>query len=584
MHCKKLFIVFVFGGSLLFGQERKTAEDDQLNMQQVEVTKSYTPSVSEVVKLRTAAPSLDTLTIAPKRVQYNFLSIPVLSTFVPNKATPLQLERPMAQPQYNSQFKMLLGNNKQMQLDASANLALDRQQYLGIDLVWNQKGNLPNTTLNSEQTQFLINFNHDYYTNRLHAVNQIRFEGTRNQYYGVYEQQNLLDIFSSEGLDPLVKRGYFDAVSHWEWYDNPVQKLKLNLSLTTDNFSSSEQLISVETTFRLSLRRSFIDFTPQLEVVQTDFIRDYYTDEAISTQQIFLGTGLQYIQLNRDFKYKIGAKAFWVPKPWEPDGVQLFYYPDILLSYNSKKSVVQPYLTVSGGLHANTYTSLSLQNPFIAPSANLRPQEERYKVALGLNTQFNLGIDFGLEGFYANSAGVPLFRRLAYSNSTPRVPYAFANAYEVIFDTQTRYGAKLSMQYEMDESNQIGFNIQHNTYEQTTALRPWNLPQLEFEMNGNFSFLRRFLLMAKVHYWGNREVAYRPIFLNQPPELNTPEVRSMSGLTAINMTLNYQTKTPWSFFVKGDLNLGSAPQYWLNYPLFPSLVAAGFRYNFNFSM
>ena len=147
MHCKRLFIVFVFGGSLLFGQERKTAEDDQLNMQQVEVTKSYTPSVSEVVKLRTAAPSLDSLTIAPKRVQYNFLSIPVLSTFVPNKATPLQLERPMAQPQYNSQFKMLFGNNKQNAIDASANLALDRQQYLGIDLVWDQKGNLPNTTL-----------------------------------------------------------------------------------------------------------------------------------------------------------------------------------------------------------------------------------------------------------------------------------------------------------------------------------------------------------------------------------------------------------------------------------------------------
>ena len=87
---------------------------------------------------------------------------------------------------------------------------------------------------------------------------------------------------------------------HWEWYDNPVQKLKLNLSLTTDNFSSSEQLLS-ETTFRF--RRSFIDFT-QLEVVQTDFIRDYYTDEAISTQQIFLGTGLQYIQLNKDFSTK----------------------------------------------------------------------------------------------------------------------------------------------------------------------------------------------------------------------------------------------------------------------------------------
>ena len=50
------------------------------------------------------------------------------------------------------------------------------------------------------------------------------------------------------------------------------------------------------------------------------------------------------------------------------------------------------------------------------------------------------------------------------------------------------------MQYEMDESNQIGFNIQHNTYEQTTALRPWNLPQLEFELNGNFPFYGVFCL------------------------------------------------------------------------------------------
>ena len=49
----------------------------------------------------------------------------------------------MAQPQYNSQFKMLFGNNKQMQLDASANLALDRQQYLGIDLVGIKKGTFP---------------------------------------------------------------------------------------------------------------------------------------------------------------------------------------------------------------------------------------------------------------------------------------------------------------------------------------------------------------------------------------------------------------------------------------------------------
>ena len=120
-----------------------------------------------------------------------------------------------------------------------------------------------------------------------------------------------------------------------------------------------------------------------------------------------------------------------------------YFIIDILLSYNIVKVLFSLTPTVSGGLHANSYTSLSLQNPFIAHVLIYAPKESVIKLLLALTPNL-IWVLILVGGLYAIQ---PVFRCLGVtnSNSTPRVPYAFANAYEVIFDTQTRYGAKLGI-------------------------------------------------------------------------------------------------------------------------------------------
>jgi hypothetical protein len=65
-------------------------EKDNLGTQQVIVTKSYSPSLSNVFKIRSKPEVNDFLSKKKLGVNYTFLSVPVISTFEPNKASPLK--------------------------------------------------------------------------------------------------------------------------------------------------------------------------------------------------------------------------------------------------------------------------------------------------------------------------------------------------------------------------------------------------------------------------------------------------------------------------------------------------------------
>ena len=88
MKYNKIFIgfwLFLFGFIIAVAQDKET---DDLGTQEVTVVKSYSPSLKSVFKIRTPPEIDDSLVQKKIKVDYTFESIPVLSTFVPNKATP----------------------------------------------------------------------------------------------------------------------------------------------------------------------------------------------------------------------------------------------------------------------------------------------------------------------------------------------------------------------------------------------------------------------------------------------------------------------------------------------------------------
>ena len=113
----------LYGSFFALAQEQ---EPDDLGTQEVTVVKSYSPSLKNVFKIRTN-PSIDDSLIQKKqKLEYTFEPIPVVSTFVPNKASPLKLQRQEGSYYYNSFVSGGVGNQSHPQFVFSSSVPLDR--------------------------------------------------------------------------------------------------------------------------------------------------------------------------------------------------------------------------------------------------------------------------------------------------------------------------------------------------------------------------------------------------------------------------------------------------------------------------
>lgn len=89
---RKQIFQFVLSLVLTMGVARAQEKED-LGTQKVTVTKSYTPSLSDAFKLNTEEFDLKALQPETRKLEYQPQEIKVISTFVPNKASPLKLQR-----------------------------------------------------------------------------------------------------------------------------------------------------------------------------------------------------------------------------------------------------------------------------------------------------------------------------------------------------------------------------------------------------------------------------------------------------------------------------------------------------------
>ena len=79
-----------FSPSFMFAQDEA---DEGLSTQEVLVVKSYTPSLSDAFKITEGPKIPDSLKAKNKALTYKIMPVDVVSTFEPNKASPLKLKK-----------------------------------------------------------------------------------------------------------------------------------------------------------------------------------------------------------------------------------------------------------------------------------------------------------------------------------------------------------------------------------------------------------------------------------------------------------------------------------------------------------
>ena len=577
-----MFLVFFPVGQVL-AQDKESEED--LSTQQVTVTKSYTPSLSDAFKVNTETMSLEDLMPASRKLEFEAKEIEVVSTFVPNKATPLKLQRKLKLPTTNSQVSLGFGNVGQLLFDAAARASLDSQQALGLDVFVEREGDVPNTVIPSSRSQMDIAASHHYNTSQFSALHQLGYKATASNYYGLYpEDATVNDPLRNETLDFRQQFYSATAQSHWQWYDNWFERIQADIRYSGDLFGSTEQAVAVNTNIRINLFNAFLDIKPRISFLQTRFQEGYFTRAVEEYTQSKAAVTVQLADVRNKFKYKIGAQAQYLLADRTNETPLFFFYPEVFLAYSDPNKKMQPYVKLSGDLRLNSYQSAFEHNPFVAPTLDLRPTDQKLNGELGFTTLFKSGVEFKLAGLYQLSENFNLFQRLALDPMVRENGYRLANAFGWVYDTVTHYGALVGLRYKTKNQSEVQINLQQNTYTLETQAAAWNLPDLEASLVANIHITPQLKWYLSAQFLGNRPSAFRPVLLQQDPEQNQPVLESLSPVSGIKTEISYRLFQQWHLFVRYRSVFGNPAFQWAYIPLNQNLFLVGGRYKLNLNL
>lgn len=563
-----------------YGQED---EGEDLATQKVTVIKSYNPSLSEAFQIKTTPEIPDSIATKKLKVSYDILSLPVIETFEPNKANPLELIRTAPEKLYNTLFGIGYGSMGQLYIDFSTTVAIDREQQFGLMLYRDGfENNIGNSLLKSNQNYLFFGLQHALKNNNFRGDSKLSYNRSRNNYYGLFDKPWNPIILSS--VEPEIKRNFVSLNSQWQWYDGILEEVDFKVDLTTDNFSSSEQKMNLVVKTKFPLFDGDLSFNANLGGVSSRFEQDYFNKLAINSQLGNGGLELAWRSIETNLKIKIGVGGAYIFSD-SLFGTALQFYPRVEISYNLEKAKIIPFIKANGRTSLANYSDFSTTNPFLYPGLDLQPLWQKYNARAGLRSkQFNV-LFFEFSIGYDEQENLPLFKRLPFDPLNNDLAFRFSNAFEVKYANISQIDFNAQLGFDFSRENHLDFKIQYLFYDLKAEGPLWNLPQLKIATKGQFKW-SKFSLSLEGQMIGVRQAAQSsaqwPIILELP--LDESRIDSSFDLPIYlegTVMLNYKIKEPFDLFLNARVSNSATHGIWGFYPQPNSLIMAGFRYKFN---
>tara|TARA_B100000767_G_scaffold193264_1_gene180388 strand:+ start:7343 stop:9106 length:1764 start_codon:yes stop_codon:yes gene_type:complete len=564
--------------TIFYGQEKKS----DLSIQEVTIIKSYTPSLSEVFKIREQPSVIDSIGKEKSIVRYSIFSVPVASTFIPSKGSARVLQKKKSTPKHNATVSSAFGNFNNLSLDHSAQIDLDRRQKV----TWLMRFNglfkdLPDQELTTKQNATLLHLGYQHDSNSIASSSQLSFRSHVFSFYGTLNP--IEDKIDLRFLDPKQQINYLSFKSQWQWYNIILKKADITAHLTTDSFNTNELQLELNTKLQLPIGSFFVNAVPSVRYINNEFAADYILNtpsafaSGISQMELSLSSGK-----NR-FKFKIGATAVYgFGDDFEDQNI--FVLPILDLSFKPKKGNFTPFLKVSGELSLNSFRTFSDQNPYTAPAIELKKINIPHAFQLGTRTKLVAGWEFTMNAYYQKSENTPLFRSFGLDNSdikTDPTAFRYGNSFEVIYKEMETLGFDASVMAAFKNGGSLSFQAHWRDYSLTDETEPLNLPGIQFKFNMNIKIWQKIFLQANMTFWGAREHSFQEPLNNQPLSVAPYKIVEIPSFVDAEVKLTYQLNDRWDVHFKAE-NISNAKQFqWANYQVYGTRFLTGLRYNFD---
>lgn len=234
-------------------------------------------------------------------------------------------------------------------------------------------------------------------------------------------------------------------------------------------------------------------------------------------------------------------------------------YPELKLMYAFNKAF-RPYIGLSGNMQANSWHEYILQNPWLAPSIDLKPTDQKYICYAGVQSD--------LLDMLTCHAGLSISR---YKN-WPCFVNNTANPRQ--FDI--RYDTAATVVHVFTEFAKTSFSEALTTrlkaayfgYTLTTLEKPWHKPQYTIDVLNTYNFHDKILLKGTLHWLGG-------IHALDP---TTQATKLLQDIVAVDLGIEYLWNQRFSIFIDCQNILAKDNNRYLHTPTSGFHCLAGITY------
>lgn len=553
------------------------AQDNPLPTEHLIIIKPYSPTVSDANKAP-QNPMLDDSLTNPKKVpKYTVISVPVASTFVPEKGKAAKVETGPQEYLYDNYAVLGFGNYTRILGELYSNFQLNDYQNLALSLAHNStQGGADGTLLDDKyyRTELGANFSsHDTYSSwgiNFGAEHQLA------NWYGAPEGYLTSDLLNN--IDP--QQNYFGVSlgGNLEYYEGLFEKAGVSYRYFGDSYGSSENHLRLAPEFRLPVADQEISLDLAVDYVGGSFDHNYYWEQEIKYSNFHVGAHPSITIQSGDLSVDLGAEVVYA-MDLENEENDFFIYPKVKASYQMAGGYFVPYAGADGGLEQNTYYNFVQQNPFVSPTLQISPTNHIFKIYLGAKGKFTEAVGYDFNASYGKEKNKAFFVSHPYGMISGTENYHFHNSFGLVYDDLNSLSLHGELNASVNENLQLRLNASYFSYETDTELEAWNLPEFKATLNGNYQITEKWSVSTDLFFVGQRKE--RQVFINDFQPFETIKSIDLDSYFDVNLQVGYKFNEQLSAFLKGNNLLGDNYERWHNFPVLGTQVMAGVGYKFD---
>lgn len=562
------------------------SQEENLGTETVTVVKSYSPSVSDAFKVKSLPSLSDSLVLQKKEIRYNIYSVPVASTFSPEKGKASPVQRPTPEKLYNSSVRAALGNYSNALLDFYTSRDIDRGNQR-LDLALNHlssRGDIEDIPLDTDFYDTDISATYHRKERNWSWNAQLGFQHQLYNWYGIPE--NTFDDATIASIDE--KQNYFklQAGAGVEMEEGVLKSGEILYRRFWDAVNSAENRFRIQPVLEFPLSDASFEFTAGFDYVSGNFenasLNTTVNSPAIAYGQMQVGIIPAVVMQMDDWSLKLGAQLVYGLNTEISDS-NFYIYPAVNASYRLSEEMAIAYGGIEGQLEQNSYFDFVEINPYISPTINIEPTDRQYKGYVGLRGQLFPFLAYNLRASYAAENRKPLFVLNPVNTfRDDEKGYNFGNSFQLFYDDLRTLAFFAELNIDVSRNFTFRVNGEYFDYNTETDNPAWNLPQFRSSLFLDYQINDQWSVGANLFYIGEREDFSSVALENTDPTDFPATLISLDSYLDANIEVGYQFNDALSLFVRGNNLANNSYARWANFRVQGFQLLAGLSYKFDF--